>query len=418
MPVQIERLGAGDVEAFVRTGYRAFGEVPHAALLAREAAAIERDRAWWALDDGRPVGTTSLVSGRLRFPGGDVDAPVVTAVGVLRTHRRHGLLARLLAAALEDARQHDESWVGLFASEGGIYGRVGFGPASRWANVTAPRRRSAFRADSPTGASLRALAPTAAAPVLAELYTEARGAWLGMPSRTPDWFGFQLLADPDGEEPGSHPLEVLVAEVDGRPAGYAIARVEPRFDDAHLPDGTVHVSEIITIDPRAEATLWRTLLDSDLSERVSAPRLPLDPPLAHLLADPRPLAARAVDGLWLRPTDVDAGLKARGWHGSGTLVVRVVDRASRRWEAAGAPALALNATVEIHVEEGEATVTPSRAEPDLTLDAETLGMLALGDVRPWPLRAAGRLVEHRADATRRLDALLGSAPPPWCPEVY
>ena len=53
----------------------------------------------------------------------------VTLVGVLPTHRRQGVLTRLMRAQLDDVRERGEPVAFLWASEGAIYGRFGYGMA-------------------------------------------------------------------------------------------------------------------------------------------------------------------------------------------------------------------------------------------------------------------------------------------------
>ena len=60
----------------------------------------------------------------------------VTAVGVLPTHRRRGLLTALMRRQLDDVRAAGESVAALWASERVIYGRFGYGLAARHATVT------------------------------------------------------------------------------------------------------------------------------------------------------------------------------------------------------------------------------------------------------------------------------------------
>ena len=75
----------------------------------RWAAHIEADRAWVAVDRGRFVGNACVYSLDLTLPAPPGQpAPVrpfaaVSAVGVHPTHRRRGLLRRLMAGMLDDA---------------------------------------------------------------------------------------------------------------------------------------------------------------------------------------------------------------------------------------------------------------------------------------------------------------------------
>src|SRR4051794_36182576 len=108
----------------------------------------ERSLAWF--DDGRIVATTGAYTRELTVPGAVVRCAAVTAVAVVATHRRRGLLTAMMRRQLEDLRERGDSVAALWASEGGIYGRFGYGIAARAARLVA-RRPAARLAGAPAG---------------------------------------------------------------------------------------------------------------------------------------------------------------------------------------------------------------------------------------------------------------------------
>ena len=115
----------------------AFGAAAsHEQLVAASAELRDVDRTQAAFVDGKLAGTAQMLSLELTVPGrGPVPMGGVTAVGVLPTHRRLGLLRGMMRALLDDCHRRGEKLAALSASEGGIYGRYGFGPATyqvRW----------------------------------------------------------------------------------------------------------------------------------------------------------------------------------------------------------------------------------------------------------------------------------------------
>src|ERR1700744_4003067 len=87
---------------------------------------VERMHA--AFDDGKIVGGAGAFPYRMSVPGGgSVAAGGTTVVGVLPTHRRRGVLTSMMRAQLEDCRARGEVAAYLWASEGTIYGRFGYG---------------------------------------------------------------------------------------------------------------------------------------------------------------------------------------------------------------------------------------------------------------------------------------------------
>jgi Predicted acetyltransferase involved in intracellular survival and related acetyltransferases len=105
-----------------------------------------------AFEGDRIVGAAGAFSYRMSVPGGaDVGAAGVTVVGVLPTHRRRGILSQLMRAQLSDAHARGEETAYLWASEGTIYGRFGYGLASRVGKMTLPRSASRSRTFEPRG---------------------------------------------------------------------------------------------------------------------------------------------------------------------------------------------------------------------------------------------------------------------------
>lgn len=84
-------------------------------------------------DAGRCVATFRSFAQELTVVGGaTVAADAISGVTVAPTHRRRGLLSRMMAADLAVAKERGEPVASLIAAEYPIYGRYGFGPAA-WA---------------------------------------------------------------------------------------------------------------------------------------------------------------------------------------------------------------------------------------------------------------------------------------------
>ena len=106
----------------------------------RFAQLIEVERMHAAFDGDRIVGGAGAFTYRMSVPGGGlVPAAGVTVVGVLPTHRRRGALTAMMKAQLEDCRARGDLVAYLWASEATIYGRFGYGLASRIGAMQARR---------------------------------------------------------------------------------------------------------------------------------------------------------------------------------------------------------------------------------------------------------------------------------------
>ena len=112
-------------------------------------AYTELDRALAAYAGDRIVGTAGIFTLDVSVPGGQLPAAGVTMVGVHPTHRRRGILTAMMRAQLEAIHERGEPLAILWASEGGIYGRFGYGLATFKASIEIERPRGLPRASHP-----------------------------------------------------------------------------------------------------------------------------------------------------------------------------------------------------------------------------------------------------------------------------
>ncbi|WP_229403633.1 GNAT family N-acetyltransferase [Micromonospora okii] len=333
------------------------------------------------------VAHASAFTRELTVPGATVPATHVTMVAVLPTHRRRGLLTRLMQRQLRDVRDAGREPVAvLWASEGGIYPRFGYGLAAR--QLTVDCATTELRLPAPTAAEgpLRLDRPAARRPDLARLYDRVRVDRPGWSDRDERWWRY-VLGDPPSERGGATELRVLLHEGPGGGIdGYALWRSRQDSDLAG-PRGVTMVQEMVTEGPAARTALWRALLSLDLARRLSYAG-PVDDPLLHLVDEPRRLVARVGDALWLRVVDVPAALAARRYATAVDVVIEVADALlpenAGRWRLTGGP--------------DDARCVPTDRPADLACDVRALGELYLGGAGLTALADAGRVTELRPGA--------------------
>ena len=102
-----------------------------------------------AFDGDAIVGGAGVFPFELSIPGGPLPCAGVTVVGVLPTHRRRGILDRMMRAQLADVRERGEPLAALWASEETIYGRFGYGLAAQDAMIRALAAHAALRRELP-----------------------------------------------------------------------------------------------------------------------------------------------------------------------------------------------------------------------------------------------------------------------------
>ena len=353
-----------------------------------------------ASENGAIVAGAGAFEFGMTVPGGPVATAGVTVVGVLPTHRRRGIVRALMSAQLSDAHARGEPIAALWASEGGFYGRFGYGLASVCADVEIPKTHSAFNQAVDWSGSTRLVTADEALELFPPVYDRVAATTPGMISRTEEWWRTRRLADSEWWRAGGGEKTFAVLEQGGAPDAYAIYRLNFSYADG-VPTGTTVVIEAMGVTPAATAAVWRYLLDIDWMAKVEAELLPIDHPLHLLLLEQSRMRFRVGDGLWIRPVDVGAALAARAYAGDDDLVLELSD-AFCPWND-GRFAL-----------DGSKTT----ASPDLRLIAADLGTVFLGGFSFSDLLRAGRVEEVREGAIARADALFRTDRAPWCPEIF
>jgi len=394
------------VEAFVAPLNHAFADVLDPAD--GERRTWEPDRIIAAFDGGEPVSTAGALTFRLSVPGGEAAAAGVTLVGVSPSHRRRGILRSMMRHQLDDIHARGEPLAILWASEGAIYQRFGYGLATLNGTFEIERAGAVFARPASAEGTVRLVDIETAMGILPALYDRVRVETPGMVGRSETWWRWITLRDTDQMRSANGMKFLAVYEADGQVEGTAVYRVKPDWDDRG-PNGRLVAQEVLATTPRATRDLWAWLFDVDLVRLVRAVRGPVPHPLQLLLAEPRRLGFTIGDAIWLRVVDVPAALAARTYGRPGTLVLEVRDGFcpwnAGRWRLDAA-------------EDGRGTVERTTAVPDLTLDATDLGATYLGTFRFSELARVGRVVENTAGALLRADALFASARAPWCSTMF
>ncbi|HWE54776.1 MAG TPA: GNAT family N-acetyltransferase [Acidimicrobiales bacterium] len=399
--IEIRRLQAGEEQRFidsVRIPFLDPATSDNERWTERWIKHLEVDRAWAAVDAGRFVGNCAIYSLDVSLPAGPgqpcpiVKMGGVTAVGVHPTHRRRGILTRLMAEMLSDGRARNEPVAGLIASESLIYGRFGFGLATESASVTIDSEHAQMYRPAPE-LDLELIDVNEAVKVLPDLYDRHRRTRPGEVHLSPVGWENRLADDPDDRR-GSSGLMIAVCD-----EGYVAYRAKRDEEPA-----TLIVENLRGLTDEVEAGLWQYVFDIDLARTVTSHRRPVDEPLRWRLVDPRQLKMTLDDHLWVRVLDVAAAFEARGYASEGRLVFDV---------AAPPVPLADDAVPGRWVLEAGADGAICRAagageEADIRLDVTALGALYLGGFPASALAAAGRISEVRPGGVAVADRLLRS----------
>jgi predicted acetyltransferase len=397
----------GEPRAFFEAGELAFGERPRDDDLERWTTLFESDRAIAAFDADRVVGTAGIFSFEFTVPGGVLPAAGVTIVGVHPTHRRRGILRRMMRLQLDAIHDRDEPLAILWASEGNIYQRFGYGLASLRMGVDVARDRSAFRRPhTPTG-TIRFVDAEEGKRLFPTVHDAVAPHRPGFFTRTPAYWDAEFFPDPEHWRRGASPAFHVVHETTRTADGYLRYRIRDDWDNSG-PKSSLVIVEMMASNPDAHLDLWRYALDVDLIGKINAWNLPVDDPILLAVAEPRRLGADLGDALWLRVVDVAPALAGRRYRSDGRLGLDVSDEFcpwnQGRWT--------------LSVEGGAPTVDSGADAPDVACDITDLAAAYLGAFSFAQLAAAGRVRELAPGGIDRADALFRTDRAPWCPKVF
>ena len=418
-PFPIRPITVDEYAGFRRVHDHAFnGGAPVSEVLrARRIRQFEPERSLAAFDtalsaDEALVGTTGAYSLRMTVPGGPVPVAGVTAVSVLPSHRRRGVLRSLMRRQIADiAARGEEPIAALWASETPIYARYGYGRASSNAYFRFERGDGAMAATAPAdpALTLRLAEPQAVTAELAKVHQTVVPAQPGFFARSEDWWG-RVLHDEPEERQGLSPLRCLVAEDGSGVRGYALYTTAQRWHEpTGLPDGLLVVREVIAADPAAGAALWHNLLTRDLIAAVTAELRPAEDPVLFQLLDPRRARVQVNDGIWVRIIDLPVALTRRAYSCPVDVVLEVTD-----------DLLAGNAGRWRLRADGPDGASCERTDrpADLVLDVREVGAAYLGGTRLGTLAAAGLVRELRPGTLVPLSCAMTWDPAPWCPQNF
>lgn len=346
------------------------------------------DGALVACDGDDVVGVAAFLDLKLTVPGGAV-LPMagVTSVAVSPTHRRRGVLSAMLAEL--HARMGEYPIAGLQASEAGIYGRFGYGPATVEHRRAVDRAQARFVADVPDPGGVRIVDHTKHREQIEDVYERLRLQTPGGIYCPPQLWADYLTDRESDRDGGSEFFCLLHAD------GFVLYRTHGSDEKKK-----VEVVEFAAVSVDAHIALWRVLLGMDLIETVTAWTHP-DDVLPYLLTDPRLIRTLVVeDALWLRMLDVPAVLEARTYASNVSAVLDIPDAV-----------LGGGGRYALEVHDGKARCVRTDAPADVHTDLSVLGSLYMGGHRASSFATANRLRCTDSGLIAALDAAFATDVP-------
>lgn len=404
--IELRTLTDADLPALRQLDDWAFGEVFSDSRWDVASAMLERPRQIGAFCADGLVGHTAAFTMRLTVPGASVPVAGVTWVGVSPGYRRRGVMSSLVNLQIEQLHEGGEPVAALWAAEPGIYGRFGFGVASRTVEVTV-ERGTVLHAPSASGHTLRLGDAAELLDACVGVYEQERSVRAGMVTRSQTAWQAAVHEEADRSGERSTLRCVVAVAPDGTPDGYVWFRTRTSWQ-AGVPGGTVEVAEVLATSSSGLRALLDVVLDLDLMSSTHLWSLPVDHPLLTWTQHSRRLAPATRDQLWVRLVRLDEALAARRYSVAIDIVLDVADKTcpwnAGRWQ--------------LTADENGAQVQRTSAPADLVLDVRDLGAAYLGDDTLHRSIEAGALTELTPGAALALARAMRADRAPWCAYMF
>lgn len=357
-----------------------------------------------------PVGTFVHYDKTVNAGGPEpLPARLISDVTVNPGFRRRGILKHMMTRSLAQAVSDGLPMAALTVSEGGIYGRFGFGMATRSAaievNVGAHAGSALHLHGDPVGKVIT-VDPSRAEAAVTDLWDRFHAQQRGSVGRQRAYWKFGT-AQWNPEDISSWNRGARVAAYI-RPDGSVGGMVWFRHLGWDSQPTTVEVKDFLALDGTSHAELWRFLASLDLVGQVKFSRAPLADPLLHRALNPHSYRVTAVnEHLWLRILDPVRSLEARQWGADGEFSLTVTDDLGI---ASGTFTVSVSGGVAQVASVGETGGLPLH----VTMDATALASWYLGDVSVQTLRDAGRVHAEQGTDWPAISATADLPSAPYC----
>jgi predicted acetyltransferase len=402
----IRPIRAEELEEYLRLDAYAFGYEPDEAARSRYQRYLRLEETLATFVEGRMAAHLVAYGWPMAINGGTVPCGAIADVAVWPEDRRGGLAGGLLRACLASMRERGLPLSMLHPSFYALYDRLGWATAAESRTYTFRPSDLRFRSPVATGGRLERLAPDAwqeLTPIYEQWLAGGNGSFMRGPAQ---WEG--LVVAPHLIAPARQ--FIRWRDEQRKAQGYLVHRYPARVGDfvTTLYDQEIQVRELVARTPAAYRALIDYLARHDLAERVrwSAPP---DDAFPSLLADPRAVKIETQPDVMLRLVDLVPALEMRPYLPGppARLVLRVTDR----------DALWNDGTWLLEVESGKAHVTPSTAEPDLSLNIGTLAALYNSYLTPARAARVG-LLEGTNAAVEAATRIFAVSAPPYCLDYF
>lgn len=397
MDIQVRTIAGDEFEAWSRAEARGFSFHATEDYLQRSRSVAEIDRSFGAFEGDQVVGVATTRTSGVTVPGGVADLGYIDDVSVLPTHRRRGILTRIMQAQLKQAHERGEPFAALSASESTIYERFGFGIAS-WSNQwSIDRQHTALALPPNAEGRLSFIDVETARAEWPRLHNRISRSRVGMVHYNPAYWRVALW-DSEEQRRGASEFFHVAFVREGLINGLCSYRIR---------GGEVLVVFLLGFDAEIEAELWQYCFSIDLMNKVSAFVRPVDDPLPWRLANSRGLRKTTGDHMWLRLIDVKVALESRRYDCEGVVTLGVSDSFCP-WN---------DGLYTLESGPDGAVCRTSDRTPDLEMTVADLAAVYLGGTSFSTLEQAGRVNAKSEAALEVADRMFRTRRAPWYMEL-
>ncbi|MGB0865122.1 MAG: GNAT family N-acetyltransferase [Granulosicoccaceae bacterium] len=289
-----------------------------------------KDRRLALMSGDHVVGGCLAYEFELNLPGScRVPAAGLAGVGILPSAQGNGGLRLLIEAHLHNARQRGDTVSLLLASESRLYSRFAYAPATDWARYRLDTKAFALKEPLQDAGSVELIRDLdRARTVCAQVHQKLSCA--GDIQRSEAWWREVIHNDKRSWLGGGAQFIAVHRNCHGQADAYALYVVEDTASTTGTLDGNqrwcLRLHELVAQDATAQAALFEFLCGIALVREILWELAPVDPPIKHLMTDPRQLAlVSQTDMLWMRVLDVRALLRARQYVESHVLEFNYLD---------------------------------------------------------------------------------------------
>jgi len=398
MKTEIRSMTNAEIDTWLTTMARAEGRHLSKDSLVYGKNLIESDRALSIYDSGQIVGTIHTELSTINVPGNILQTAILAYVTTQPTHRRRGMLTKLITYQLSSLYEEGIPLSNLFASESLIYGRFGYGIATQREDWTIERPHTGFIDNRSYNGQVEFVDSEHMRTEFPSIYDEAVKGRPGIVHR-PNKHWDLLAMDPEERRKGYGKFFFVEYKSQNVPKGYVMYRIK---------GNNLRVRELMSTDHESYSALWQYCFGVDLIATFEAKDRVGDDSLPWLLIDPRKLRRSVQDGMWLRIIDTTQVLENRSYNCDGNLTLRILDKLCP-WN---------EKTLKLTSDNGGTICKESNESPDLTLTAGTLGSAYLGGVGFTNLGKMGLVEEHTFGKLKVAEDMFYNSLAPWSPDTF